>query len=120
MQKERTKMSRIAGSSLSAVTILVLVSLSWARWEVLIHDPQGTVRDFNGSGGRAAEQILDSMILTRGSFMPLVLTEVQERHWRIWRYAVGFPGSGGDPEALDELESIVSDVQESHHVRADA
>ena len=111
---------KIAGPQFTVLLVVIIMSGWLARGEVSLRGSPAKQQEFHDSDDRAEDRIPDPLILSGRGLMPLVLTEVQSRDMRLRRYAIGFPGSGGDPEALDELESIVSDVQESHHVRADA
>ena len=83
----------IAGSSVSVIGLGALLCLLWAVAEGPLRNPDEALKDFYDAGDRAEDQLMDPLILTGRSVVPLVLKELPNKDMRPRRYAIGFLGN---------------------------
>jgi hypothetical protein len=110
----------IAGCAVSAVGLAALLGLWRPVVEGPLRDPYEALKDFYEAKDRAEDQLMDPLILTGSSVVPLVLKELPNKDMRLRRYAIGFLGNGRYSEALPMLEVILNDESEIYYIRADA
>src|SRR5262245_48763067 len=110
----------IVGSAVSAVGLVALLGLLWAVAEGPLRNPVEALKDFYEAKDRAEDQLMDPLILTGSSVVPLVLKELPNKDMRLRRYAIGFLGNGRYSEALPMLEVILNDKSEIYYIRAEA
>jgi hypothetical protein len=110
----------IAVGAVSAVGLVALLGLWWAVAEGPLRNPGEALEDFYEAKDRAEDQLMDPLILTGSSVVPLVLKELPNKDMRRRRYAIGFLGNGRYSEALPMLEVILNDESEIYYIRADA
>jgi hypothetical protein len=94
--------------------------LWWAVAEGPLRNPGEALEDFYEAKDRAEDQLMDPLILTGRSVVPLVLKELPNKDMRLRRYAIGFLGNGRYSEALPLLEAILNDESEIDYFRSDA
>lgn len=110
-------MSKIAAVALG---LLVAIGIWWAVVEGPLRDPKDALHDFYEARDRAEDQLIDPLVLNGRRVVPLVIAELPNKNMRLRRYAIGFLGNGGYPEALPVLEHILADDSEVDYFRADA
>lgn len=110
----------IAGSAVSAVGLVALLGLWRPVAEGPLRNPGEALEDFYEAKDRVEDQLMDPLILTGRSVVPLVLKELPNKDMRLRRYAIGFLGNGRYSEALPLLDVILNDESEIDYFRGDA
>jgi hypothetical protein len=113
------RISRRAKIAILGVLAAALV-LAWARAVGPLRSPQDALDDFVRAEGRAEDQLTDPLVLAGPRVRPLVLAAVQDRHFRLRRYGIGYLGCAGYRPASPTFRTILHDESEEDYFRADA
>jgi len=102
---------------------LVVAAPLVAFW--VYHAPEAALARFvtyGPSPGRIVAEchLTDPLILSGRRVVPLVLEAIEDRAFPRRRYAIGFLGNGGYPEAVPGLRRILEDDAEDELFRGDA
>lgn len=103
---------------ISAIAILFLL-LAVFLYQRIPSSPEQALSMFYQSAG-PEDELMDSLILSGNSVVPLLLQEVQKKEKPRRRYIIGALGNIGDHSAIDTLTSLLKDSSEQDIFRCDA
>ena len=98
---------------------LVLILLTSLIYACAAKSPQTALEEFYTYNG-AEDMLMDPLILAGGDVVPLVIEKIKDKSMPRRRYAIGFLGNGGYPQALLVLQQILQDETEQDYFRGDA
>jgi hypothetical protein len=111
-------LQRATAALVALLAIILLVT--WARAEGPLRSPDQAFDDFVRAEGRAEDQLTDPLVLAGPRVRPVVLAAVQDRGFKLRRYAIRYLGCTRYGRAAPVFKTIVEDQSEQDSFRADA
>jgi hypothetical protein len=100
--------------------LLIVVVLAGIAWRASQPSADEVMQDFYAAKDRAEDMLMDPLILHSDIVHERIVREVADPKMPKRRYAIGFLGIDGRPEALPALCRILESEGEIYYFRADA